>query len=407
VSQRAQLRWYMGGLAAWFVGSGAQGTLFPWLVAVALAESALRVGAAQTAAMLPALVLMLVGGAVADRSDGRRLLVGLHAAAVLPPLALAIALARGHGSYAAVVAWAVAMGVISALAIPARDALLSRVTGADVQRAVTVSIMLQVSAQIVGTLVAGTADFWGGSTVLFAQAAANGIGALLCSRLAPAPPTAPAHPSRGRLADIREGFETLVRTPQLLPVTLLSTSIGLLFLGGFLVAMPLVVRDVYAGSSVEIAGANGAMMLGMFAGSSALLARGGLRRQGRALLLALASGAVALGAVSLGPPLPVVYALVFVFGVSGGVAMPAGRALVQEAAPASHRARVLSVYSLGFMGSAPLGAFAMGGLVDALGPLAAMLVPAGAMLCVVAAALLASDTWHFRTRGAVPEDAPG
>ena len=397
----------MGGLAAWFAGSGTQGTLFQWLITVLLAESALRVGTAQTVAMLPGLLLIVIGGTISDRSDGRRLLVALHALATLPPLALAFAIARGHASYGAVVAYAVAMAVISALAIPTRDALLSRVAGPDVQRAVTLSILLQVTSQVVGTLVAGTAALYGAPSILVFQAAANGLGAICCARLSPAPPVEARASGSGRLTEMLDGFAEVARTPTLLPVTLLSASIGLLFLGSFLVAMPLVIREVYGGSSLEIAAVNGSMMVGMFAGTAGLLARGGLRRQGRALILSLVLGAAALSAVALGPPLPVVYGLIFCFGVGGGVAMPAGRTLVQEAAPPSHRARVLSVYSLGMMGSAPIGAFAMGALVDATAPLPAMLAPGIGMAAVVVAALALSDTWRFRARGAEGEAASG
>jgi MFS family permease len=398
VSGGSPLRWYLGALVGWFVGSGAQATLFPWLVAVLLSESAVRVGAAQTLAMLPALLLVLPGGVVADRSDGRSLLIRLHALAAVPPAALAIALAQGHRSYAAVLAYAIAMGAISALAIPTRDALLSRVGGPDLQRAVTLSIALQVASQIAGTLVGGLAATWGAPSVLAVQAGANLAGALASRRLPPASPSPSASSRTGRWAEIREGFRELVRTPRLLPVTLLFASVGLLFLGAFLVAMPLVVRDAYAGSSVEIAAANGSMMAGMFAGSGALLVRGGARHEGRALILSLVGGALALAGISLGPPLPVVYGLVFAFGVGGGIAMPVGRTLIQEAAPETHRGRVLSVYNLAFLGSAPLGAFGMGLLVEGVGALSAMLAPGVGMLLVVAAALSASEVWRFESR---------
>ena len=89
-----------------------------------LGESAFRVGAAQTFGMLPALGLMLLGGAVADRNDGRRLLVRVHLLAMLPPLGLAIALLQGHRSYESVLVYAVALSAIAAFGIPARDALL-------------------------------------------------------------------------------------------------------------------------------------------------------------------------------------------------------------------------------------------------------------------------------------------
>jgi MFS family permease len=386
----------MLGVGCWFLGAGTQGTLFPWLITVVLAEDAFRVGAAQTLAMLPALLLILVGGAYADRHDGRRVLIALHCLACVPPLVLAAALSAGHQSYSAILAYAVAMGALTAFIVPARDSLLSRVAGTDLQRTVTLTILLQTIAQVVGTAIAGTAAALGAPGVLFCQAIANLAGAFASWRLLPAPPSSSA-PSRGQLAEIGAGLRELVETRRLLTVTLLAVSIGVLFLGPFLVGLPLMVRDLYAGSAPEIAGINAAMMLGMLTGAGGLLARGGVRRQGRAVLVSLLAGATALLGVSFGPPLPVVYGLVFLFGVGGGVATPAGRTLVQEAAPESHRARILSAYSMGFMGAAPIGAFAAGLLAEAFGPLTAIAVPAASMGMVIALTLFASDAWHWES----------
>jgi hypothetical protein len=69
MSAASQLRWYLGGVSSYFLSGGAQMVLLPWLVAVVLQESAERVGIAQSLAMLPGLLLILVGGATADRSD--------------------------------------------------------------------------------------------------------------------------------------------------------------------------------------------------------------------------------------------------------------------------------------------------------------------------------------------------
>ena len=106
---------------------------------------------------------------------------------------------------------------------------------------------------------------------------------------------------------------------------------------------------------------------GMIVGSTVLLARGGIRRKGRALVAALLAGTICLMAVGLAPPLGAFLALVGAWGLCGSVFLNTSRTLYQAAAPASHRARVLSVYSLGLMGMAPLGNFASGLVADRVG----------------------------------------
>jgi len=69
------LKWYLGSTAFYLVPGGIQAVLFPWLIAVYLQESPIRVGIAQMAGPLPMLFLVLFGGWLGDRVDQRRLSV--------------------------------------------------------------------------------------------------------------------------------------------------------------------------------------------------------------------------------------------------------------------------------------------------------------------------------------------
>jgi MFS-type transporter involved in bile tolerance (Atg22 family) len=70
------------------------------------------------------------------------------------------------------------------------------------------------------------------------------------------------------------------------------------------------------------------------------------------------------------------------------------RTVVQQAAPASHRARILSLFQLGLMGGAPLGALLIGYLAAFTGPHAAPVYPAACMLLIVAGLLTRSQLWR-------------
>ena len=63
---------FLGGIGSWFGAWGMQVVLFQWLVVEVLGESAARVGTAQMTVLLPSLLFLLVGGAMADRVDRRR-----------------------------------------------------------------------------------------------------------------------------------------------------------------------------------------------------------------------------------------------------------------------------------------------------------------------------------------------
>ena len=173
---------------------------------------------------------------------------------------------------------------------------------------------------------------------------------------------------------------------------LLVSSVGIFFMGPFMVVLPLLVRDFFGGDVAQLSLLGAAFPAGIILGSLVLLARGGLRRKGRAQLVSLFAGSVALAGIGLGLAFAGTLAAIFVWGISASVFMNAGRTLFQAAAPPTHRGRVLSIYALGFMGSAPLGALLSGFLADAAGPLATCWICALAMTALATGASLFSGT---------------
>ena len=85
-----------------------------------------------------------------------------------------------------------------------------------------------------------------------------------------------------------------------------------------------------------------------------------------------------------------------VWGVCGGVFINTGRMIFQETASPEHRARVLAIYSLGFMGSAAIGSPLAGFLAEVLGPLDACAFAALSMLAFVTAVTLFTPIARFK-----------
>lgn len=366
--------------------------LFPWLVAVLLHEPAQRVGIAQMAGALPALFLILFGGVVGDRFDQRRTLIALHVLGALPPLALAVLIGNGMLSYGLLIGYALLGSTFGAFSQPSRDALLSRVAGDRIQRTVTIVMGLQFGVQILGISLASLADRLGAVPLLLIQGAVMASGAIAMSRVQIDPFVQPAV-RKHVLKEIREGLALVFGSERLLPIMLLTFAIGIFFAGAFTVLIPLTIRDIYHGGAQQIGFAYVLNMIGTVAVTLLLLARGGVARPGRAVLLAQGSGSLLFVPIAFGVPIEAFYALIFLWGVGGGVAMSMARSIVQEAAPMSHRARVMSVYSLGMMGGMPIGSFAMGYVIGAFGPANAALVPVIGMASVVVLVGLKSNLW--------------
>ena len=389
---------YLFGLGCWFVPLGVQMVLFPWLVAVVLHMDAFAVGVAQAAMMAPGLLFLPLGGSMADRGNPRRLLMIYHLVYALPPMVLAAVLWAGGLSYPLLIAYGVIAGAIGAFAVPTRDALLPVVAGGlGVPRAVALVTALQFGGQLIGIACASGADRFGAPPLLLLNAALLLLGLIGVLRL-PVPPPHPASRHAGFWRSIAEGVGVAVRSEQIWPVLLLNFGVGLFYVGPFMAVLPLAVRDVYAGAALELSYVNLAFWAATIVASMALV---GLARRltlrGRLVAAAVGTGGAVLIALSTLPPFPVFVALIFVWGLGAGITMTQIRTIVQITAPASHRARLMSLFQLGLNGGGPIGAFVTGTVCALWGVQAAMLAPALAMLCLIAVVLLRSRLWSMRT----------
>ena len=385
--------WYLAGTGSWFASSGMQTIVFPWLVTVVLHEPAARVGIAQMSLMAPSIFLMLLGGAVADRADCRRLLLRGHLVAAVPPLVLGAAIASDRLAYGGLIAYALAVGAAGAFVMPARDAMLTRVAGGGLGRAVAVMTAVQFGAQLVGIALGGSAGAIGAPALLLLQAAVLAFGGLAARRLPAAPPMAGAS-DRSRLGAMRDGLRAAAESPILVPVLVANLAVGVLYVGAFLVILPLIVRDAYGGGSGQLSLVSLGFWGGTIGSTLVQIRLGALRRPGRAIVMALFVGAAVLAAMAWPGPFPAFVALCLVWGLGAGVVMTQARTLVQAAAPETHRARILSLFQLGLMGGAPVGALLIGYLAAVTGPRGAVVYPATCMLLVLAGLLLRSRLWQ-------------
>jgi predicted MFS family arabinose efflux permease len=383
--------WFSAGVASWFGAFGMQSAIFAWLLVGVLEAPAHWVGIAQTSNMLPSLFLVLVGGAVADRRDPRRMLIGLHLLMIVPVLLLLFVVVSGKLDIGTLIALGFAQGTITAFVVPSRDTLLSRVAGRDMMRAVTGMTLFQFGSQSVGTLLVGTARWIGSPAILCIQAATLALGALATFFIHGSKQARPPAPAHSPLSGIAEGLRIVARTPHLRVPIGLVLAVGTLFVGPFLVVFPILVRDVYHGTEVELSLVLSLFPLGTIVGSGLILLRGGIARKGLGALNALTLGAVALATVGLAPPFWGMVLATFVWGLGGSVFINCSRTLYQQAAPRAQRGQVLSIYQLGFMGAAPLGALAAGFSSELLGPANTLLGFAAAMFTVVTLAWTRSD----------------
>ena len=297
---------YLFTQGAWFLAFGLQMVLFPYLVRVLLQENEIRFGLAQMSMQLPTVLLILLGGFVADRTDTRRTVLigcGLCAATFL---GLGVFVAGGRLTYGTLIIYALIIGTIGAFVTPARDALLSRVAPGGVHRAVGFASLAQFGGQILGMAVATAAPLLGLPALLFGQAALMAAAAVAAMRIKPRPAGAPRIREGSVLgfmaSEIGGGFRAAIASPVIAPVIICAVGMGMCFMGAFAVLLPLIVQNYFPSDLVgpartQIATALGIFSLTFWVGSilsaTALLRFGHIRRlSGLAVHRCLGPGAL-------------------------------------------------------------------------------------------------------------------
>ena len=360
------------------------------------------VGVAQMTLLLPGMLLMLLGGSVADRIGGRIVATVGQAAAGFAPLVLLLLVSTGRLTLTGMLVYAVIMGSASAFVTPARDGLLNVVASGRIQRTVMLTSIIQFGLQIVGFLIASLADTLGPESILGFQSLVlltGAIGFLYIREIRP--PVV----KQGRLslvASIVEGAKTVLGSTPMRAVVVQNVAMALFFMGSFMVTLPLLVRDVFHGSASDLAFINAANSLGIVVSMVLLVRYGDLHRQGRALMLAQGAGAVALCVSAFAPGYGWFVFVLFWWGSCGGIAMSMSRTIMQELAPEDQRGRVMGFYAFSFVGAGPLGALLSGYLVEHIGAREALICSSLLMAVVVLTMSLRSSLWRLQVPSVIP-----
>lgn len=374
-------RWWLASLVAG-TGVGIQAVTVPLFVRdrVELEMRAVAIAGALVAQTLPAALLALVGGALADRVELRRILVRTYGVAAVVSTAYVVLSGLDVRTVWPVFVLAAVVGSAGAFTNPARQSMLPQlVERAQLQNGVIFGTMGFIATlQFLGPTVAGIVVDARGLTTAFAlEVVLLSLGAFVFSRVRTPPPTPTG---RSVFGDLVDGVRYVVATPAIFGLLLLSTVIGVVFIGPFAVTVPLMVPDVLHASDKWVGLLWGCFGGGVFAGSVLLTLRR-LPRRGLAVCLTIFVGGITEALYGRSEILLLSAGLQVVSGLNASVFMNYVVALLQEGADPRMMGRVMSMYSLVFFASMPIG-YAQAGIVTRLFGPQATLVASG---CVAAA----------------------
>jgi MFS family permease len=347
------------------IGTWMQSVAQSWLV-YRLTGSALLLGSVGFASQVPVFLFAPLGGIAADRFNRRHIVISTQVAAMLLALILA-ALTLLH----IVQVWHVfllasLLGVVNAFDIPGRQSFLVDMVGKeDLMNAIALNSSMFNGARVIGPAIAGILVAKIGEGWCFFANAVSYIAVivgLLMMRV--------QSPARASMASpfehMMEGFRFVNRTA---PIRALLLLLGLVSLVGmpYVVLMPIFADQILHGGARGLGILMGATGVGALLGALTLAFREGVKGLGRWVAWCSAGFGASLVIFSLSHTFWISVILLLPVGYTIMLQMACSNTLIQVMVPDALRGRVMAVYSMMFMGMAPIGALFGGALAERLG----------------------------------------
>jgi MFS family permease len=364
------------------IGTWMQSVAQSWLV-YRLTGSALLLGAVGFASQIPVFLFAPLGGITADRCNRRHIVIGTQVAALLLAFVLAVLTLSGKIQVWHVFVLASLLGVVNAFDIPGRQSFLVDMVGReDLMNAIALNSSMFNGARVIGPAIAGILVAKIGEGWCFFANAVSYIAViigLLMMRV--------QSPARALMASpfehMMEGFRFVNRTA---PIRALLMLLGLVSLVGmpYVVLMPIFADKILHGGARGLGILMGATGVGALFGALTLAFREGVKGLGRWVALCCAGFGASLLMFSLSHSFWISVILLLPVGYCMMLQMACSNTLIQVMVPDALRGRVMAVYSMMFMGMAPIGALLGGALADRLG--AQVTVAVGGVASVAGAA---------------------
>ncbi|MBC8075085.1 MAG: MFS transporter [Chloroflexales bacterium] len=366
--------WFIGQLVSLF-GSWMQMTAQGYLV-FQLTGSPAYLGYVGFAAGVPVLLFTLYGGVVADRIARRTLLLFTQTAMMLLAFVLAALVFAQVVQPWHIIALAFGLGVANAFDGPARLAFVRElVDREDMTNAIALNATMFNTATATGPAIAGLTYAFIGPAWCFML---NGLSflavlaALLLMRIAPHEHA----PRRGSAwAEVGVGLRYIAGAPAIY---------SLLFIVGITSMFGISSATLFPAWAVQILGGdattNGLLQsargFGALLGALLLASLGHFPYKGRLLTVGTFAFPTMLLIFTFIRWLPLALLVLVGTGLAVILVMNVANALVQNLVPDALRGRVMSVYSMTFFGSMPLGALWIGAVAERISSPAALMVGA-------------------------------
>jgi MFS family permease len=379
-------RLYFLGQGVSLIGTWMQQTAQPWLV-YNLTGSPQMLGLVAACVQLPVFFLSPIAGVVSDRVDRRRLLIATQVVAMLQAFGLAVLVLTGLVQVWHVVVLSLLLGSVNAFDLSTRQAFLSEMLDRkeDLGNAIALNSVMFNAARVVGPALAGAMIALAGEGVCFLANALSFLAMLLALLAMRIEPREIAPPAGGVWHGLVEGVRYVAGSPALR--TILAT-VSMISVTGisYVVLIPVFAKQVLHGDSHDLGFLMSAPGLGAVCSGLYLASKKNLHELLPRIAVTPTLIGLGLFGISFVDSLEWAMAGLFVVGFAAVLLLASCNTALQTLTAEDKRGRVLSLYAMAFLGTAPVGSAAAGGLSERLGVETTMRL--GAAGCVLVSAFV-------------------
>jgi MFS family permease len=386
-------RLFFGGQSISLIGTWMTRVATSWLV-YRLTKSSLLLGTVGFAGQIPTFLLAPFAGVIVDRMDRRKVLVWTQSLAMVQSLLLAWLTLSHRINITEILILSACQGVINAFDMPGRQSFMIEMVEdrADLSNAIAINSSMVNAARLIGPSLAGmliavTSEGW-----CFFVDGVSYVAVIASLLMMTLPREQMQNYGATMVQQLREGWNYVAASVPIRNILLLFALISLMG-WPFMVLMPIFAAQVLHGGPHTLGFLMGAVGVGSL--TSALLLV--LRRSVRGLLkvIPIGAGVFGVGLVAFGLShnqwLSMVMMLVTGFGMMQGVT--ASNTILQTLVDEKMRGRVMSYYTMAFVGMAPFGSLLAGAMAHAIGAQHTVIV--SGVACIV------GGLWFWTQRGTI------
>ena len=323
-----------------------------WLV-LKITNSGTALGLVTALQFLPVLIFGAMGGVIADRTSKKKLLYITQSSSAVLALILAVLVATNTIQLWMIYILASLLGLVNAIDNPTRRTfVLDMVGNKELGNAVTLFSTVFNLSRIIGPAIAGALIATAGLAPCFFVNSASFAAVIICLLMMRNEELHSVEPVKRAKGQLREGLRYVNNTPLLRNFLIMMAIVGTLTYE-FQVNLPLVAKYTFNSNANGFALLNSAMGLGAVLGG--LFSASRKKMKAESLIFTTFAFGVSIILAAMSPSLNIALLAMVVVGVFSIRFGATGETILQLESAPNMRSRVMSLWSVAFLGSTPIG----------------------------------------------------